>query len=320
MRPLVTWLVVGALAVIALFAARDALRQDAAAPAVQPARLDKRPHAPPSSDPPVIPGRDELARELRALGAGGFLYLVDPQCRRFILRLPSLRWTASALPKGDCGTGQAPALDLRFGLSAVQEGAETIEVGLAPWRYSFRGTAPAFKPGGTLTFVRDGTLYEWSVRCPAEVATVSFRGLRTLSRCPRPVEGAPGNVQEVVWLNDRDYAAIAGPERGTSLLVVRRGRETSLFNAIGIRVGALQASPGGRFLAARLGGTLVYFQTAGGGTRAVPAEGGLARSIAWSPDDRYAAVAAELGIKITTSDSLRAGVELPISAAALSWR
>ncbi|MEO8290949.1 MAG: hypothetical protein ABI649_08160 [Gaiellaceae bacterium] len=320
MRPFVTWLVVGALVVIGLFAARDALRQDEAAPAVQAARLDKRPHTPPSSDPPRIAGRRGLVRELRDLGANGFLYVVDPGCRRFILRLPHLRWTASALPAGDCGTGQAPALDLRFGLSAVQEAAETIEVGLEAWRFSFRGTAPAFKPGGTLTFVRDGTLYEWSVRCPAGAATVTFRGLRTLSRCRRPVEGAPRNIQEVVWLTDRDYAAIAGPERGASLLVVRRRSETSLFHAIGIRVGALQASPGGRYLAARVDGTLAYFRTDRPGARAVAENGALALSLAWSPDDRYAAVATESGIRITTADTLRQGVDLLVSAAALSWR
>jgi hypothetical protein len=323
MRALVTWLVVGALAVIALFAARDALKQDTAKPArpaVQATRLDKRPHPPPSNAPPAIPGRDELARHVRALGAEGFLYVTDPQCRRFILRLPSLRWTPGALPAGDCGDGQGSALDLRFGLTAVQVAADTIEVGLESWRYRFRGTAPAFRPGGTLTFVRDGRLYQWSVRCPAGAQIVDFRGVRNLNRCLLPVAGMPRNVQEVVWLNDRDYVAVAGPDPTAAVVAVRSGKPVKLFQSIGLRVGGLEASPSGRYVAARLDGTLALFRTDSVGALSLPSGATGSRAISWSPDDRFAAVATEKGIFVFRAGTPRRSLVLPISASALRWR
>src|SRR5213078_998597 len=98
MRPFVTWLLVAALLAIGLFAARDALRSARASPATATLR-NLGPHPPPLGGPPSIPGRAEAAARLRSLDASGALYLTDATCRRFVLALPSLRWTTpSGLP------------------------------------------------------------------------------------------------------------------------------------------------------------------------------------------------------------------------------
>ena len=67
MRPLATWLVIGALALIGLFAAVDALRGDdapASAPTTTLAKLLRRPPA----QAPRIVNRDRLAAAFSSFG------------------------------------------------------------------------------------------------------------------------------------------------------------------------------------------------------------------------------------------------------------
>jgi hypothetical protein len=323
MRPLGTWIVVAALALLGLFAARDALRRGEA-PASNSAveRLDTRRHAPPAvARPPRIDDRDRLVAELQALGAGGVLYLTDANCRRYLLGLPALVWTtAQGLPGPDCARGARPVVSERSGLRAEQVGAETIEVGAEDWRLRFEGIDPAFTPDGVLTFLKGGRLYAWSVRCPLGVETTVFRGLRKLERCPRRVGRAPSRLREVVWLGGGDFAAIAGQEEASSLLVVRARRRTSLFKAIGVRMGALQASPRGRYLAVRLGGGLVAFDSHRRGATILPEISPGARAIAWSPDDRYAAVASTSFMRIFRSSRPGRAVTLSLIAFDVDWR
>jgi hypothetical protein len=318
MRPLLTWLVVGALVAIGLFAARDALRGGSDSPR-PPVAEEKA--APPNGPPPAIPGRPGLVAELTALGAHGALYLTDVTCRRFVLSLPTLRWTTpQGLPGADCGLWARAPVSAASGIAARQVNADTIEVTSGGWSYGFEGTSPAFKPDGTLTFVRDGRLFEWTARCPQTVEIIRFEGLHDVPRCVRLVAGAPRSIREVAWLGDRDYAAIAGPDGASSVLVVRGGRERRLFTGVGTRVGALQASPLGRFLAARLDGTLVLLRTDSAGAHVPPASGELVRSITWSPDDRVAALATERSIDIFRSGARGGVVAVPISVALVDWR
>jgi hypothetical protein len=324
MRPLGTWVVIGALALIGLFAARDALRGDeapASSPAVQ--KLEKRPHPPPAvARPPQIADKDRLAAELQALGAGGVLYLTDANCRRYLLGLPALVWTtAQGLPGPDCTRGIRSVVSERSGLAAEQVGAETIEVGAEDWRLRFRGNGPAFTPTGMLTFLRGGRLYAWTVRCPHGVATTTFRGLHTLERCPRRVPGAPSRLRELVWLGGDDFAAVAGQELASGLLVVRNGHASTLFRSLGVRMGALEASPTGRDIAVRIGADLVVFDAERGRVMGLPVGADReTRAIAWSPDGRYAAVASLLSTHVYLARKPREAVTLPLVAVDVDWR
>jgi hypothetical protein len=320
MRSLLTWVLVAALVALALFAARDALRSDSRA-ALPPATGTTQSQAPVLGPPSSIPGRAALSARLKAIGARGALYFTDVTCRRFVIVFPALRWTSSdGLPGPDCGFWAHPPLE-DSGIAARQVNGETIEVTAGGWRYGFEGTSPAFKPDGTLTFVRDGKLYEWTARCPATAKIIEFEGLHSVPRCIQEIAGAPRSMLDVVWLTDRDYAAIAGPQGAASVLVVRNGQEERLFTGVGTRVGALQASPGGRYLAARLDGVLALFRTGSVGARALPSTGGdLIRAITWSQDDRVAAVATERSIDIFPAGARGPVVALPISAATVQWR
>ncbi len=318
MRPLGTWVVIGAVALIGLFAARDALRSDEA-PASAPATttLAKQRPPPPAEKPPIV-GRARLAAELRAMGADGVLYLTDANCRRFLLRLPSLQWTPQGLPGPVCPN--ATVVDERFGLEASQVDADVIEVRSEDWSLRFQGTAPAFRPEGRLTFIRAGRLFEWTVQCPPAAERVVFRGFRPLERCPRLVQRAPTELHEVVWLDHSAFVAVAGPELTPRLLVVRHGRVKRLFLSVGSRMGALQASPGGRWVASRVDGDLVLFDTRSVGALRLPGFGFEAQAIAWSPNDRFGAVATRGFIRVFPSSEPDNGVAIPVAAVDVAWR
>ena len=319
MRRFVTWLVLAALLLIALFAARDALRSDRSSSS--PALANLGPHPPPLGGPPSIPGRAALARRLQSLGATGALYLTDAKCRRRVLTLPEVRWaTPSGLPGTDCGLWSRPPLE-DSGIAARQVNARTIEVTSGGWSYGFEGISPAFKPDGTLTFVRGGRLYEWTARCPAAAEIIKFEGMHGIPRCVHRIEPAPGGLRDVVWLTDRDFAAIAGPRGAYSILVVRSGKARRVFEPTGATMGTLQASPGGRFLAARVDGAFTLFRTGSGETAPLPPTGDhLVRAIVWSPDERVAALATNRSLELFTAGRRGGVVRLPLSVTALQWR
>jgi hypothetical protein len=317
MRPLVSWLLVAALLLIGLVAARDALqsRGTAAAPPANERSLLP-------AGPPEIPDRIRLVAELKKIGAHGALYVTDATCRRFVLSLPTLTWTTSReLPGTDCGLWTRQPSDADSGLAARQVDADTIEVTSGGWSFGFEGIAPAFKPDGILTFVRHGRLREWTGRCPETAEKVVFEGLHEVARCDRLVEGGPRRVREVAWLGVDNYALVAGPDGATSLEVVRDGRRERLFNSVGARMGALEASPSGRFLVVRLDGALTLFRTdASPAVRPLPAKDELARSITWSPDERLAALATDASVAVFPSNSGARAVRIPLAVRAVQWR
>ena len=317
MRPLATWILVGALLVIGLLAARDALQSEGTA-----AHAPVTEEAAKLAGPPAIPGRSELVPELKKLGAHGVLYVTDVTCRRFVLRLPTLVWTTrTELAGPDCGFWARPPSDADSGLAARQVDQDTIEATSGGWSHGFTGTSPAFKPDGTLTFVRNGRLREWTGRCPPGAAKVVFEGLHEVALCDRPVVGAPSGVREVAWLGVGDYAVVTGPDHATSLEVVRDGRRERLFNSVGARMGGLKASPAGRYVVVRLDGTLTLFRTDGPpAPQPLPASDELARWITWSGDERLAALAAEGSVEVFPSDAARRAVRIPLAAAAVEWR
>jgi len=325
MRPLSTWVVIGALALIGLLAARDALRSDeapASSSTSPTSPLDRRAHAPPElTSAPAIPGRRELVGELTTLGARGVLELTDGTCVHFVLRLPSLRWaTPEGLPRNDCGFGATRVVNELSGVAAEQADVDTIAVSSEIWSYEFPGFSPAFKPGGTLTFVRDGHLFEWTTACAAGTGTVTFRGLRAIDRCPRRIRGTPRLIQEVVWTAENDFAAIAGPQGAMSLLVKRDGREVSLFQSVGATLSGLEASAGGRYFGARVGGSVLVFDSRRPGNLALPSGAERPNAVAWSPDANFTALASESFVFVYRSGNPRRAVVLPLAAIHLDWR
>jgi WD40 repeat protein len=211
-------------------------------------------------------------------------------------------------------------VDERFGLEATQEGADVIEVRSEDWSLRFHGTAPAFRPEGRLTFIRDGRLLEWTVRCPPSAERVVFRGLRALVRCPNPVENAPDRLREVIWLDSREFVGIAGQDLYSTLAVVRPEGSETIFRAIGARMGSLSASPDGRYVSVRIDGQLAVFDVER--TRPMPLPGGAdqATAIDWSPDGAYTVIASLRSLHVYPASRPNEAVTLPLSAIDADWR
>jgi hypothetical protein len=313
MRRLATLVLAGGLAAVGLAAAVDALRS--------PPRPGPATGVPGVAQAPRIEGRDDLSARLRSLEVEGVLYMTDEACRRWLLRLPELRWTKRESVPGPGCQGPRPVLDERGGVAAVQVGPNTIEVSSDVWRYRFRGRSPAFRANGILTFILDGRLYEWTGRCPQGVERVAFRGRRTVELCPRPVGTPLSGFEEIVWLGQRTFGAVVGPPGGETIAVVAGERVRARILAAGARPRRLEASPRASFLAVRLGDGYVFSFDLDLRRTAFPRGVGNVLALTWSPDERWTAAGTRDAIHLFRSDRPGSGaVAIPLFAADLAWR
>src|SRR2546423_13232727 len=160
MRRWPTWLVVGALVALGAFALADGLRRNAANPTI----------------PTRVAGT--LARPLGASGGGvaGVLYYTDEHCVLKGIRLwgliesraPSWRGCRFSMsPDGATLADRRAVWQRQGGLYAIERGAG-IELSSPASAESLPvvGDAPAFKPDGSFTYVEDGSVVEWTQRCP----------------------------------------------------------------------------------------------------------------------------------------------------------
>lgn len=333
MRPLGTWLVVGGLAVLALFAARDALR---AKPPEPDQGAAARVLSHPTGTPPRIVRRLRVAAELRAAAVRGRLHFTDGRCRPWTLRLPSLEWVERrSEPAVGCRFALSPdARYVLFGraawapdgrLAAVErptaEGSGTQVRIFSPsfgWSVVYLGRSPAFKPNGTLTYVRGGAVYEWTARCPHGTPTVPFGGRQALPRCRRlalPARVA-GPVSEAGWLDERTAAAIA---RGR-LVVVRGNRLRAEFGSPDAGLEDVETSPDGRWIAVRVRRQLLLLDR-WLDLDLAHAEVGQIGALDWSPDGRWVVAATHVNIWFfPPGDETQPAIRLPLTAVDVAWR
>jgi hypothetical protein len=339
-KQLASMLVVGVLVAVALVAAVDAVRSD------DPAEIPDRARA---EDEPDLP-----AAGLEAEGIRGILYYSDPEddCRVHAVELPDLREVAP--PKLRACRFELPfdpdpsweprgaAWHPRDHLSAAcsrgrvevreQSGALVDEVD---------GCAPAWKPDGTLTVVRDGEV--WGVQRPCD-GGCERRLLPAveLSRVARSVRFAPrarrylrsATAFEVAWLSDtraavlvrvrlRGRLRVLGP---VSVLALYEGRRllraTQYAGAIALRV-----SPRGTFVGVVEAGERISIVGRNGrqllGAADLPSPS--TRAVAWSPDELWTAIATRWSVFLLPTADIEAGrqpriVRLPLGARDLAWR
>lgn len=322
-----TWLVVGALAAIALVAAVDSLRgENAAEPDPAPGTTSEQ------------TATEAVPAEAEPEAFGGVLYYADESCELRAARLPTLE--AAEAPSWDecrfvlspdgtrasgAGSGWDPHSDPRIGRLFQSEGGSIqISSNLGPEGDPIRGVAAAWRPGGTLTYVAGGTLREW----PGGEVVLSQNDLAAAVRAhPEvPDSGRVGRVvvRETAWLDETRVALILEAAVGSSredVLAVYEGRRlsTASHGYLG-RLSDLRTSPQGGFLAARVGdGGLVLLDARGGSTPAPPVNG--YRAIAFAPDDRWAAVATNESVLVFRLGMLPLRVRrISIAASDLAWR
>ncbi len=158
-----TWLVVGALAAIALVAAVDSLRGEDEGPASAPGTTTEQTA---TEAAPAAAGPEAF---------GGVLYYADESCELRAARLPTLEaveapsWDECRFvlsPDGTrasgAGSGWDPHSDPRIGRLFQSEGGSIqVSSNLGPEGEPFRGSVPAWRPDGTLTYFADGAVREW---------------------------------------------------------------------------------------------------------------------------------------------------------------
>jgi hypothetical protein len=287
---------------------------------------------------------DPVAAALEVDGIGGVLYYSDPEddCRVHAVRLPGLeqvpppqvRACRFELPP-DPGTGALPdgaTWSPDGELSAVAEGSR-----VSIWTRGgpvgrIDGRAPAWKPDGSLTVIRNGEV--WGERKLLS-ATELARAARTLQIVPAdPRQLRTATAFEVAWLTDSRAAVLVrvrlrGRLRGigpiTALALYEGRRLVRAVPYSGAR--ALRLSPRRTFLAVMQDDERVAIVDSTGRTRldalTMPAPSGLA--VAWSPDERWTAVASRWSVHLLPTADIVAGraprsIRLPLAVRDLAWR
>ncbi|HXV96566.1 MAG TPA: hypothetical protein VD695_08455 [Gaiellaceae bacterium] len=325
MRRILTWGLVAAVAALGLAAGIDALRGGAEP---EPAATTTARETEPAERTLAVAGAD-----LRRAGVPeGRLVYSDDDCGVHSLQLPSL----VQRPVHDmaaCQTGPASLGPVEAVRAECARGRLTLVIGLSsdPELYARgRGCGAAWKPDGTVTFVRDGEIRRF-VRCrddPPSAPLLCSEPVLTRVELARRLPEALWRhvfprIKELRWLDDLRLAAVVQsrtPEEWVDFLVLfDRGRLVGEPAGPYAELGGLTASPTGRRVAAA--------DTERGGVVAIdgagrPIELALddGHAIAWSPDEEWVAEATEGGIYVWRADDESPELmQIPVVARDLVW-
>jgi hypothetical protein len=353
-----TLLIVAAVVLVGLFAAVDSLRSTSTSTPPTPTTEEEqaRIELEPIAGEPAIEGRGELEPRLRAAGVAGTLFITDEDCRLRALSLPRLRWLLDSGSEGDeCEFTVAPDSRhvVRFGggvawspngrtSASCGQNAALVYGRTGQQLYEVIGyCAPAWKPDGTFTLARGGTLVVFRPPCEegqrvCEHIILSEADLEpALHRGSTPFRSlhAPF-IRQAIWLTKTRVALViqtrvrAQPGSRFDILAIFEGRRLVAEPLVNSRFDELAVSPSRRYLAAHGSSFrgLSFLDSDGRLLARNPLASG--HHVAWSPDDRWTVVAtggstylfrtAEL--EFFNSDSRPPAIQIPVHAEDLEWR
>jgi hypothetical protein len=254
----------------------------------------------------------EARARLADLGAAGRLFVTLPDaggCTLWGIELPSLEWA-----KDPPGLPNACRFTLDENDEVLAEGAvpqpggsrvagcagRTVDVfNDAGFLVEYReACAPAWRPNGRLTFIRNGGLFEPKRRLLSR---------RDVSR----LIGRPSALEEVAWVDDDRFWAVVRSGGHATLALMTTDSVLSTPPVSARMIEGLRA--GRTFVAARTEKGVVFVEL--GGTRALTVSG---QAVAWDPRGELAAVATGVGVLIVSPAS-RDTVTLPLGARDLEW-
>jgi hypothetical protein len=333
MRRVTTWLLVAAVGAVGAVAVADALRGS--------------PQAVPATAPAVSTADNTLTTTLSPPvegGLGGVLYYTDQSCRLRGIELPSLRtaeapaWAGcefSLAPSGRGIQSEAAVWDPAGVAWAAENGANVVLVSAPSSNVTLRGSAPAFRPDGTFTYARDGSVRALRGDCGRTSSSAIFLPARAALACSRmlvaPEElhrslpdptGRRVRVRTLAWLDDERLVALVETDEATRreevIAIIEEGSLVRAIPSHGQRFGRIWASPAGGFFAVETE-VVLLFDRDGNPAPAPPV--GRVRSLAWSPDESWAAVATEQDVYLflTGTSDIRLR-RLGIVARDLAWR
>jgi len=284
-------------------------------------------HAQTTQPPPAaqvaLGDRSMLATMLRRGGADGVLYFVDGACRLHALRLPTL--TATAAPRGlACRALVSPASappgwslwPRDTPLAARCERQRVVVSATAgPALPMIGGCAPAWRPDGSMTYVRRGAIVQFPRVGRAQVLRSRNQLSDALARFP-PLRGTSNwRVTSIAWLASTRFAVLAHSSARRVIAVFAGRKIVGLRQRVPSGLSELRASPRGHFLVLRGRGRAVVFSTR---TRGLPHVPGFARAaaVAWSSDERWHALARAGEIVVVGP---RAQLTLHVRARDVAW-
>jgi hypothetical protein len=342
LRRIATPLVLAGVAALLVAAAVEALRGD---PDARPAGLQ-------TSAPSGV-----------GSGLAGVLYYTDASCDLQALRFPALRperaprWdecTFSLAPRGgSVGTGASTWAPRGDRSASESDGriilSESGSSGPAGQSASFAGSAPAFRPDGSLSFFRDGALRELDPGCiplreppelveEARVDRCSQVLLRpadlrrvALLHPSAPDDPRPGLLRRVTvkaqaWLDEERRVLLVQLDvlaagRFEEIVILEGGRVVDLEPASGGRLTGLEVSPRGRYFAVLTEDPdgVLLFERDGTGLPLPPLT--RPRAVAWSPGERWTALATRASVYVfRTGASSPLVRRLGLRAGDIAWR
>jgi hypothetical protein len=357
MRPS-TLLILAGVTLLGLFAAVDALRGTSTTGPSGPTTAEDqtRLEPPPIAGDPAIEGRAELETRLRAAGVAGTLFITDEGCRLRALSLPGLNWLLDSGAEGDeCEFTVAPDSRhvVRFGggvawspngrtSASCRKNSVVVHGRTGQQLYEVVGyCAPAWKPDGTFTLARGGTLVVFRPPCEegqrvCEHVVLSKGDLNpTLRSVSTPFRSLHAPViRQAIWLSESRVALVintrvrAQPGSRFDLVAIFEGRRLVAEPLVNARFDELAVSASKSYLAVH--GTTargLFFIDADGRLLARnPLPSG--HHAAWSPDERWTAVATggntylfrTAEVEFFNSDARPPVIPIPVHAEDLEWR
>jgi hypothetical protein len=337
-----TWLVIAAVACLAAVAIADVRDSDAGEPQA----------ATPTT---AAAGQDTLRAPVGA-GLRGVLYYTDENCELRAIRFPDLRPVTIADPWTDCrftmsprGAGDAAMEGSRWApdeVTAASESEGSVAVASTGTNgFSFAGFAPAFRPDGRLGFAAPDGVRALDIDC-ARVYDAATEQEAMLARCSELVlsrsdlrravyldanaPDEPGSLRRLdlrglAWFDSRHpvvllRATFRLDPRVEVVAFFEDRRPWAISRAFGLAP-ELELSPFRNYVTAHAqagDGIVVLDRDA----RAVPLPTlPQAHRVAWSPDERWLAVATQASVYIVrVGDPNARARRLGLVASDLAWR
>jgi hypothetical protein len=289
MRNALTWFVGGAVVLLLVVAIADAVRS----------RSDASGSPPP---PPRI--------------LHGVLVTADAACQTQAFRFPSMAPERPSHPP-DCN-GLVWSQD--GSLVARCKGDFTSVTSSQGIQFpNVDGCAPAWRGDGALGVVLDGNIVI-ARRHGSPFIFFSRLQLTEALRAAGVENGAEWRFAQVSWFGLTSFVAVLEGQTGEAAVAVfAQGGLESFLPEPGARIEDLRASPLGNFGFALIHPEREYVMVSRGGDPiAIPHVRG-AEAIAWSPDERYVAIATDDETVIGRTGSTSVMTTLPFGARALAW-
>lgn len=298
MGRLPSWLIVAAVGVLVALAAADAIRS----------RSEGAPSAPEQQEP-ASPALADLH---------GQIVLARVDCDAVALRLPSLVRETPEYPA--CG-GRVWSLDgtaSAICVGNVTEVTLAVQVGVSPLR--LKGCAPAWRPDGAVSVVRNGDL-----------VVARRRGTPQILVSRKPLAAALAGVLEggrtyelveVAWIGRSSFAAIVSGSKPWQQAVIVYGQDglENVISQFGQHISSLRVSPLGNLAVAhnQAGREFVMF-TRSGEEMQLPRIAN-ARAIAWSTNEEWVALATRTTTFFARTNSRRTVARIPFGGDSMDWR